>query len=142
MVVDYKDFLEIASDIMNLGLSLRQDQLNGNTDKSGNQALEEYLADKFEDGKPDIVIVGMGSGGDVSKINNLTKAIEQLHKHHKSVIVVGDPRISDTNPFTDVKPMSLTIPDRSFVNEKIILDDKLYHPNPETRKGRKNKRKY
>lgn len=33
---------EILSEVMNLGMSLRQDQLNGYTSKSGNEVLEEY----------------------------------------------------------------------------------------------------
>jgi len=34
---------EIALDVMNLGMSLRQDQLAGRTDKSGNEVLKEYM---------------------------------------------------------------------------------------------------
>lgn len=39
------DLLEskIIHDIMNLGMELRQDQLNGNTSKSGVEALKEYF---------------------------------------------------------------------------------------------------
>jgi len=34
---------KIASDIMNLGLELRQNQLNGNDRRSGNEVMKEYF---------------------------------------------------------------------------------------------------
>lgn len=39
----YEEVQKIALDVMNLGMSLRQDQLNGWTDKSGNEVLKEYM---------------------------------------------------------------------------------------------------
>jgi len=39
----YEEVQKIVLDIMNLGMSLRQDQLNGWTDKSGNEVLKEYM---------------------------------------------------------------------------------------------------
>ena len=39
----YEEAQKIALDIMNLGMSLRQNQLNGWTDKSGNEVLKEYM---------------------------------------------------------------------------------------------------
>jgi hypothetical protein len=42
----YEEVYQIALDVMNLGMSLRQDQLRGWTGKSGNEALAEYM-DRF-----------------------------------------------------------------------------------------------
>lgn len=39
----YEDVYKIATDVMNLGMSLRQDQLRGFTDKSGNELLDDYM---------------------------------------------------------------------------------------------------
>ena len=39
----YEEVQKIALDVMSLGMSLRQDQLNGWTDKSGNEILKEYM---------------------------------------------------------------------------------------------------
>jgi hypothetical protein len=39
----YEDVYQIALDVMNLGMSLRQDQLIGWTDKSSNEVLAEYM---------------------------------------------------------------------------------------------------
>lgn len=39
----YEEVEKIALDIMNLGMVLRQDQLNGYCDKSGNDVAQEYL---------------------------------------------------------------------------------------------------
>lgn len=39
----YEEVQKIALDVMNLGMSLRQDQLKGWTDKSGNEILKEYM---------------------------------------------------------------------------------------------------
>jgi hypothetical protein len=39
----YEEVQKIALDVMNLGMSLRQDQLKGWTDKSGNEVLKEYM---------------------------------------------------------------------------------------------------
>ncbi|HRH83598.1 MAG TPA: hypothetical protein PK210_05110 [Bacteroidia bacterium] len=39
----YEDVYKIATDVMNLGMSLRQDQLKGFTDKSGNELLDDYM---------------------------------------------------------------------------------------------------
>jgi len=43
----YEEVHQIALDVMNLGMSLRQDQLNGLIDKSGNEVVSEYL-DRFK----------------------------------------------------------------------------------------------
>lgn len=40
----YEEVQKIALDVINLGMGLRQDQLNGWTDKSGNEVLKEYMA--------------------------------------------------------------------------------------------------
>lgn len=40
---DKKFTLEDMGNIMNLGMSLRQDQLNGHTSKSGDEALNDYI---------------------------------------------------------------------------------------------------
>lgn len=37
------EFNKISKDIINLGMSLRQDQLNGYSDKSGDEILKEYI---------------------------------------------------------------------------------------------------
>lgn len=34
---------KIASDIMNLGMELRQNQLNGSDDRSGNEVMKDYF---------------------------------------------------------------------------------------------------
>ena len=39
----YEEVQKITLDVMNLGMSLRQDQLNGWTGKSGNEVLKEYM---------------------------------------------------------------------------------------------------
>ena len=39
----YEEVQKITLDVMNLGMSLRQDQLTGWTDKSGNEVLKEYM---------------------------------------------------------------------------------------------------
>lgn len=39
----YEEVQKIALDIMNLGMSLRQNQLNGYTDKSGDDLVKEYM---------------------------------------------------------------------------------------------------
>ena len=39
----YDEVQKIALDVMNLGMSLRQDQLNGWSSKSGNDVLKEYM---------------------------------------------------------------------------------------------------
>lgn len=38
--------LELLKDVMNLGMGLRQDQLNGFSDKSGNELLGELIASR------------------------------------------------------------------------------------------------
>lgn len=43
-----KAFEELANDIMNLGMTLRQNQLSGHSDKSGNEVLKEFLDKKYE----------------------------------------------------------------------------------------------
>jgi len=43
----YEEVYQIALNVMNLGMSLRQDQLRGWTDKSGNEVLAEYM-DSFK----------------------------------------------------------------------------------------------
>jgi len=35
-----KEVIEICTKVMNLGMCARKDQINGQTDKSGNQILE------------------------------------------------------------------------------------------------------
>lgn len=40
----YDEVKKIALDVMNLGMTLRQDQLNGYTDKSGSEVLDEYMS--------------------------------------------------------------------------------------------------
>lgn len=39
----YEEVYQIALDVMNLGMSLRQDQLRGMADKSGNEVLSDYM---------------------------------------------------------------------------------------------------
>lgn len=39
----YEEVQKIALDVMELGMKLRQDQLKGWTDKSGNEVLKEYM---------------------------------------------------------------------------------------------------
>lgn len=39
----YEEVQKIALDVMNLGMSLRQDQLKGWSDKSGNEVLKDYM---------------------------------------------------------------------------------------------------
>ncbi len=43
VVFTLEEVKKIALDVMNLGLELRQNQLNGYSDKSGNMVLEEYF---------------------------------------------------------------------------------------------------
>lgn len=38
-----EEVVEICKKIMNLGMCVRQDQLNSQCDKSGNQVLEEWI---------------------------------------------------------------------------------------------------
>ena len=39
--------LEMLNDVMNLGMSLRQSQLQGSSEKSGNEALQEYVDETY-----------------------------------------------------------------------------------------------
>lgn len=41
---EYEELQTVFSDIMNLGMTLRQNQLNGSDGRSGNEVLEEYLS--------------------------------------------------------------------------------------------------
>ena len=43
----YDEFEDLALDIMNLGMELRQNQLNGSDTRSGNEILAEFLKDKL-----------------------------------------------------------------------------------------------
>lgn len=45
---------EILNDVMNLGMTLRQNQLNGYSSKSGNEVLKEYLDGKTKEIKEKI----------------------------------------------------------------------------------------
>lgn len=52
-----EELKEILTDVMNLGLTLRQDQLNGSATKSGDEVLKEYMDVNFPE--PNIQIVYM-----------------------------------------------------------------------------------
>lgn len=39
----YDEVQKIAFDVMNLGMTLRQNQLNGSINKSGNEVLKDYM---------------------------------------------------------------------------------------------------
>lgn len=43
ITLTYEELYQIGLDVINLGMSLRQNQLNGWTDKSGNEVLSDYL---------------------------------------------------------------------------------------------------
>jgi len=44
----YDEVYQIALDVMNLGMGLRQDQLRGFSNKSGTEVLSEYMKERFE----------------------------------------------------------------------------------------------
>lgn len=41
-------FREILNKVMNLGMAVRQDQLRGYSDKSGNEVLDEWIEEKID----------------------------------------------------------------------------------------------
>ncbi len=47
-LLSHEKFSDIAIDIMNLGMTLRQNQLNGSDLRSGNDVLYNHLSDKIK----------------------------------------------------------------------------------------------
>lgn len=132
MEIKQKEF-EALLEIMDLGISLRQDQLNGSDLRSGREVLKEYLANKLD--TPKVIVVGMN--------HDLAMSRALVEMKARSLAILDTPdfgergiTINSVNPVIEIKALPIMEDIRIFE-----YDEERDGINPNGRKKGNSKKR-